>query len=354
MTSVPGPDLPAAFAKDGAPYRLEELLCGLEPVAEPEDDDVLVLTEAMEEAPPQAEPAPAPAPAPEPDWQPTSTADGNVVAALSALAQEAPPLPAIATGDLTAQLQARIEDIIAAHQPPGAAGVPRGTPDLPHDLNALATLLADLPPDDDFTALDTLYACWPKSTQDSSSRALLAVAQNLTRNFGLPGKLPMAAAKAWRMLSPALFEAELAERLRGVGRFIAEWQQTQRTFLILEFSEIELIEYLFEALSPGRHGTLLAEVMTFKVLSNRRLGLLRRIPMRMKKQVAPMLPADRQAALVELAHAKALLENVAASTGFAPIVETADKAREDIEKMMKAIAGTDAPQVPSGALGRIG
>lgn len=454
MTAASGParpaetldteGLPAAFAKDGAPYSLEELLSGLPPV---EDDGALLLSElapaaempaagwmgetaspepAPKETPIQelrqadasaamaamidaadSDPAPAeeedvlvlteevaPAPSGETDtgkgeeWDATTLALNTIAAALQALADETPP-PAAAPApvededvlvlgeeflaqpeasepkpephpesDDGAELGARIEEVIAAHLRDGEMPAHKGDDALPERLDALALLLSDPPPADDFAALDALYACWPRATQDSPSRALLAAAQNLSRNFGLPGKLPMASAKAWRMLSPQVFEAELAQRLAEVGRFIADWQKTQRTFLILEFTEIELVEYLFEALHPGYHAPLLAEVMNFKVLSNRRMGLLRRIPGRLRKVVAPLLPDGKERALVELAHAKALLELVASTSGFAPIIDTAAKALEEIEKMMKAAANAGAPQLPPGAppgaLGRIG
>lgn len=328
--------LPAAFAKGGAPYTLEDLLAGLPAVG---DDGTPVRTPAP--PPPDDGNASAPANAdPEPQWRPDALTQGNLVAALSALAEDgdgAPPDHSRTdTGATADMLAARVEEIIAAHRPAGTPALDKGDRHLPDNLDALALLLADPPPAGDFPALDALYACWPKHTHDCDSRALLAVAQNLSRSFGLPGKLPMASAKAWRMLSPLLFEAELAQQLAETGRFITEWQQTQRTFLMLEFSEIDLIEYLFEALPPATHTALLTEVMNFKVLSNRRLGLLRRIPIRLKKQIAPMLPAGKQQALAELAHAKALLEHIATSTGFAPIIDTAMRARDDIDKMMKA------------------
>lgn len=438
MTSASGParppetadtaeGLPAAFAKDGAPYSLEELLSGLPPI---EDDGALLLSELApspqtpasdwtgETALPE-QPTPRETPTEElrqaegsaaisaiadmADSEPlpteeeedvlllteevapertepeggdeTTVALNAIAAALRALADETPPVeeedvlvlgeefqprPEVPTAgrEDDARWEARIEEIIAAHLPAGMIPEQKGDGTLPRHLDALALLLSDPPPADDFAALDALYACWPRTTQDSPSRALLAAAQNLSRNFGLPEKLPMASAKAWRMLSPRLFEAELAQRLTAVGQFIADWQKTQRTFLILEFSEVELIEYLFEALHPGHHAQLLAEVMNFKVLSGRRMGLLRRIPGRMRKIVAPMLPDDKERALVELAHAKALLELVASTSGFTPIIDTAAKALEEIGKLAKAAANAGAPQLPPGAppgaLGRIG
>lgn len=329
-----------------------------------------------------------------PEWDPTTLTLSNLAAALHALAEdktsppaaddevleltedfqipatEAPPphadelatqpetqaVPASDNVDIASALATRIEAIIATHLPPGTRVVTKGDATLPARLDALEILLNDPPPAHDFAALDALNACWPKGTQDCPSRALLAAAHNLSRNFGLPGKLPMASSKAWRMLSPTVFEAELAQRLADVGAFIADWQKTQRTFLILEFGEIELIEYLFEALHPGYHGELLAGVMNFKVLSNRRMGLLRRIPNRLKKRVAPLLPDRKEQALMELAHGKALLEALT-NSGFAPIADAATKAVEEIEKMMKATANAGAPPPPPGGgmqLGRLG
>ncbi|MCR6630879.1 MAG: hypothetical protein NVV74_12995 [Magnetospirillum sp.] len=350
------PELPGAFAGEGAPYALEDLLSGLPPAPEEEEpgetvevqepEPALLLTEVAppdmfqspggwtapppetpdepsdDEAEPlvlsaeeelraadpggtvdavmdmaAAEPAPAaeilvltnamevaPVPAAgEPVWDASALTMGNIVDALRALAVDEPvpatppvagdetPLPATtefpvseeeqadgepeaepaeaatlpAEEDLAPRLTGTVEALIAAHRPT-VSGEGKGDPALPERLDALAVLLADPPPAEDFAALDALYACWPKGTQDSASRALLGAAHNLSRNFGLPDKLPMASAKAWRMLSPTVFEEELAQRLRDVGDFIADWQKTQRTFLILEFGEIELIEHLFE------------------------------------------------------------------------------------------------------------
>lgn len=343
MTATPvTPEVPSAFARDGDPYSLADLLSGLEAVE-------------VEEAPPaEAEPESA------------AVEDKAGAAALEALPRQAPPPVAPATPDFSAplradpdELSARVNALIAAFVPMGEVPMHKGDPTLPDQLDALVHLLSDPPPEQDFSALDALYACWPRSTQESDSRALLAAAHNLGRMFGLPGKLPMATTRAWRMLSPKLFEAELAQRLRDIDDFIADWQATQRVFLILEYSEIELIEYLFESLHPGYHADLLAKVMNFKVLSHRRLGLLRRIPGRLKKQVTPLLPAATEQALVELAHGKKLLETIS-ENGFAPIASAAEKALEEVDKMMKAAANAGAPQLPPGPpgggmpLGRIG
>lgn len=349
----PKPELAPKGDVDETLAALATVASALQALAEAQDRseaeavgacDELVLTDDFlapepETPAPQAEPPP-----PQETTEPTETEQAQDTAPAS-------PLD-------TAQWIALVDAVIAAHAAPGTPPTIKGDTALPDDLDALARLLADPPPSNDFAALDALYTCWPKHTTDSSSRALLAVAQALSRQFGLPGKLPMAMAKAWRMLSPSVFEAELAQRLADVGTFIADWQKTQRTFLILEFGEIELIEYLFEALHPGYHADILAGVMNFKVLSNRRMGLLRRIPMRIKKQIAPLLPANKERALTELVHVRALLQRVATETGFAPIAEAANKAQEEVEKMMKAVANIGAPPPPpgagGGALGRIG
>lgn len=352
----PEPELVPKEDVDETLAALATVASALQALAEAQDrseaevvgaGDELILTDDFLAPEPET---PAPQAEPPPPQEPAETTETTEPEQVQDTAP-ASPLD-------TAQWIALVDAVIAAHAAPGTPPTIKGDATLPDDLDALARLLADPPPSNDFAALDALYTCWPKHTADSSSRALLAVAQALSRQFGLPGKLPMSMAKAWRMLSPSEFEAELAQRLADVGTFIADWQKTQRTFLILEFGEIELIEYLFEALHPGYHADILAGVMNFKVLSNRRMGLLRRIPMRIKKQIAPLLPANKERALTELVHVRALLERVATETGFAPIVETANKAQEEVEKMMKAVANIGAPPpapgAGGGALGRIG
>lgn len=400
---------------DYEPIQLEDLLCGLEPLPDgdefaglsiPAQEPALLLTEIAQPSPLVAGGWATDAVATEmtalPDPQPALTIDpldslrqadpGAMVEVVATLAEIAPtepqdadepvedddqvllltdeflaedaepepeqePEPESETGE-AAELRGMVDALIAAHQPANATEI-AGDADLPERLDALALLLSDPPPTQDFTALDALYACWPKTTQNSSSRTLLAVAYNLSRNFGLPNKLPMSSSKAWRMLSPTIFESELAQRLVDVGTFIADWQKTQRTFLMLDFGEVELIEHLFESLHPGTHADLLAGVMNFKVLSNRRMGLLRRIPNRLKRQLAPLLPDRKEEALIVMAHTKALLERLADPSGFTPIVNTADKMLEELDKMMKATAamGAPPPPAPPGGglqLGRMG
>ncbi|MBI5165685.1 MAG: hypothetical protein HY985_17505 [Magnetospirillum sp.] len=300
------------------------------PVAEPEDEE-LVLDASMEVL--------RPSPAVE---AVAAAAVGEPAAPPARPVTPPPPAPD------PAGLLGRIDALA-----PG-----KGDPALPERTDALAARLDPTLPATDFAALDLLYACWPRTGGNFASRALHAVAVNLSRSFGLPGKLPMATSKAWRLLDPIAYEDALAHRLSVTAEFVLGWHRTQNTFLVLEFSEIELIEYLFETLHPGRHLPLLASVMNFKVLSNRRLGLLRRIPGRMRKTIQPMVVDDRDGALRYLAHTKALLEAIADPNGFAPIVDAANKAAAEIEKVMKLVAGAGAPALPAAgggmALGRIG
>ena len=236
----------------------------------------------------------------------------------------------------------------------------REAPPSQRDL-ALAALLADPPPHDDSAALDLLYICWPRQTVCATDSDLLAVAKNLARCFGRPGKTPMAAARAWRMLDPTTFEAEFCALLEAIVGAIGDWQERQSEFLILDYGEIDLIEFLFEGLHPGRHQDVLASVMSIKALSLRRLGLLRRIPPRLRRSLEPLVEAGkREDALAELDHAKELMRRVADPLGFAPIVETATRTAQELDKLARQMAGESAPPAtppPLAAslpLGRVG
>lgn len=241
----------------------------------------------------------------------------------------------------------RVEELLKKHAPKTNG---KGTFSLPANLAAVETLLADPIQDHDFICLDALFACWARDTENSDNRALLAVALALTEGFGLPEKRPMAAARAWRMLDPILYEEELAQQLDRIAGFIFSWQREQTQFLILEYGEIELIEHLFECLPPSRHTALLAQVMNFKVLSNRRMGLLRRIPLHLRRQITPLLPARKGEALELLTEYRALLLRIADPDGFAPIVDTATRVLGDIEKLIKAVSqiGMSPPPQPAG------
>ncbi|CAA7627340.1 hypothetical protein MTBSS4_80001 [Magnetospirillum sp. SS-4] len=241
---------------------------------------------------------------------------------------------AVASADMT---RAEMTALIAAATPDGA-----GTLELPARLDSLARLLQT--PSNDFAAQDLLHECWPRGSRDVTCRALLAVAMNLSRNFGMPGKLPMAATKAWRMLDSATFQAAMAARLAAIGDFITAWQKSQYTFLSLDFAEIELIEHLFESLHPGHNIELLASIMNFKVMSGRRIGLLRRIPVHARMAVEEMGVSNRDQALIHLAHVKALLARIADPGGFPPIVEAASRALIEMERLMKNVANPPQPQ----------
>jgi len=285
---------------------------------------------------------------------------------------EPPPIAATITwpvaDDLAGQLAESLPlDAGPSHDAPPppeseskSAAEDREKPPSQRDL-ALAALLADPPPHDDDATLDLLYTCWPRQTLGATDPDLLAVASNLARCFGRPGKTPMAAARAWRMLDPGTFEAEFSALLETIVGAIDDWQAHQSEFLILDFGEIDLIEILFEGLHPGRHQHVLASVMSIKALSHRRLGLLRRVPARLRRLLEPLVEAgQREAALEELAHAKELMRRVADPLGFAPIIETAERTAQELDKLARQVAGESAPPAatpPLAAslpLGRIG
>lgn len=223
----------------------------------------------------------------------------------------------------------------------------KGDSALPHDLSTLALLLSDPLPVDDFRASDLVRDCFASHGANGvPSRALLAVAIRLTREFGQPTRRPLAADRAWRMLDPVTFEDEMAEQLNAIRDFISNWQKTQQTFLVLEFSEIDLIEWLFECLHPGRHSDVLFEVMNFKVLSNRRQGILRRIPHRVRKFVKDS--GGGHEAVLYAAGTRAYLNRIVTTHGFTPIVETATLCLEEVEKVLEKLRPPALPG-PAGA-----
>lgn len=218
----------------------------------------------------------------------------------------------------------------------------KGDPTLPADLSALATLLSEPSPTDDFRASDLVRDCFaPQGSVGLQSRALLGVAQRLSREFGLPTRLPLTTDRAWRMLDPITFEDEMAAQLAAIHAFISDWQKTQQTFLVLEFGEISLIEWLFESLHPRRHADLLFEVMNFKVLSNRRQGILRRIPHRVRKFVKDA--GGGHDAVLYAAGTHAYLNRLVTSHGFTPIVETAATCLEEVEKVLEKLKPAALP-----------
>lgn len=209
---------------------------------------------------------------------------------------------------------------------------------VPGNLQSLDRLLADPPPAMDFEAADLLHDCFPRGTRHSGNRVLLAAARNLTRNFGRPGRLPMTSGKAWTMLDPAVFADQMAAQLAEISDFVLTWQGQEKSFLILEFAEVELVEYLFEHLHPRRHGALLIKVMEFKVLSTRRAGLLRRIPARVRRFVQHTAGADPSVPLSYARDSATLLELIERRVGFRPVAEAAATARAEVEKIVARLS----------------
>ncbi|CAA7627827.1 Alanine and proline-rich secreted protein apa [Candidatus Terasakiella magnetica] len=264
--------------------------------------------------------------------------------------------PAHPTGSAAPQLQLRPEmgefeapilvdeDAILAKVKAALDRMPsRGKPEIPSNTRALARLLADPPPTADFEATDLLHDCFSRGTRNCANPVLLFVARNLTRNFGRPAHLPIASGKAWTMLDSVLFANDMAEQLNQICKFIQSWQSEQKTFLILDFGEIELIEYLFESLHPRHHGGLLVRVMEFKVLSSRRLGLLRRIPNRVRRIAQQTGPDTALAYANDTLH---LLEIIAREVGFKAVIEAAEAARTEVEKIAAPLKAAPSPPPP--------
>lgn len=227
----------------------------------------------------------------------------------------------------------------------------RGEVVIPGHLHSLDRLLSDPPPALDFEAADLLHDCFPRGTRHSANRVLLAVARNLTRHFGRPGRLPMTSGKAWSMLNPAVFGDQMAAQLAEISDFILAWQAREKSFLILEFAEVELIEYLFEHLHPRRHGVLLIRVMDFKVLSTRRAGLLRRIPARVRRFVQHTAGADPKVPLTYARETAHLLDLMEKRVTFRPVAEAAATARAEVDKIIEQLAPAAGAPLPPPAGG---
>ncbi|WP_156612527.1 helix-turn-helix domain-containing protein [Paramagnetospirillum marisnigri] len=226
----------------------------------------------------------------------------------------------------------------------------KGDNALPQDLALLARLLADSPPGNDFAAADMVRDCFDEfGSSGVRSRALLAVAQKLARHFATPARLPLATTRAWRMLDPVVFGDEMAAQLSVIGRFVFDWQKTQQTFLCLEYGEIELIETLFEAMHPGRHAKEMADVLEFKVLSNRRQGLLRRVPHRVRKLAQD--PARRADARDYVEASQAFLNKIATARQYQPIIDAAAASLEEINKLAEKMFPPAAQALPPPGAG---
>ena len=143
-----------------------------------------------------------------------------------------------------------------------------------------------------------------------------------------------------------IFDAEMAGQLSTISAFISNWQKTQQTFLCLEFPEIELIEFLFESLSPFRHSDVMYDVLNFKALSNRRQGILRRVPHRLRKFVQDSGKAP--AALLHVEATQTFLDRVAVSHGYAPIIQAATASLEEVKKIAEKLLPPAAIAAPPG------
>lgn len=220
----------------------------------------------------------------------------------------------------------------------------KGETIVPDDLSAVALLL-DTPEDlMDLEALDALQSAFPRNTKMSRNRVLLAVARSLTRSFGTETRLPLAAAKAWAMLDPQFFTDAFAEQFDQIARFILNWQTEKKDFLLLDPSEMDLIEFMFEHLHPRRQGILVAKAMDFKALSMRRLGLLRRMPMRVDYAIrAAEAGGDMNGAIANAKDCLALLDHIARPGSFEPIVEEAKASAAKIVKSIQRVMAAAAP-----------
>ena len=219
----------------------------------------------------------------------------------------------------------------------------KGSIAIPDNAEAVSILLEQANGISDLEALDFLQSAFPRSTRESTNRVILAIAIAVTKNFGMDDHLPMTSVCAWSMLDRDLFSDEFARQLSTICTFILGWQTDKRDFLILEPSEIALIELMFESMHPQKQGVLAAKVMDFKVLSNRRLGLIRRIPNRIEHMINVQTDLSRNETIIQYAKdCLVLLDHIARPGGFAPIIE---EAKSSALRIVKIIHRLTAPPV---------
>ncbi len=224
----------------------------------------------------------------------------------------------------------------------------KGVTILPDDQDGLTLLLTHPDSLTDLQALDVLQSMFPRSTKRSNNRVLLAIAIAVTENFGLEFRLPLTSASAWTMIDCDLFTDELATQFAKISTFVLGWQSDKKDFLLLDPAEITLIETLFESLHPRNQGLLAAKVMDFKVLSNRRMGLVRRFPNRIERALANAKSEDETQKSVQYAKdCLALLDHIARPEGFAPIIE---EAKQAAAKIVKSVQRVLAPPPEQAAL----
>jgi len=229
------------------------------------------------------------------------------------------------------------------------AGVPaKGECVIPKNVEAAAALLSHLDALNDLQALDYLQSAFPRSTRRSKNRVILAIARAVTESFGTANRLPLTSMCAWSMLDAEVFTDEFAAQFTIISTFILGWQSDKKDFLLLDPSEVSLIELMFESLHPRKQGLLAAKVMDFKVMSNRRLGLIRRIPNRVEQILTSAAATGTTETAIQYAKdCLALLDHIARPEGFAPIIEEAKISAGKIVKTVQRVMAPPAqPALP--------
>ena len=209
---------------------------------------------------------------------------------------------------------------------------------LPDNVSALATLLSPAAKLNDLSALDLLYSITPANTRQSNNRVLVAIAQAMSARFGQDNRLPLTTLRVWGMLNAETFTDEFAKQFSTTSTFILNWHIDHDDFLHLDPSEMALLEFMFESLHPRKQGVLAAKVMDFRVLGNRRMGLLRRMPNRIENMFRNTA-GDPQEIIQYSKDCLALLDHIARPGAFAPIIEEAKVSAAKIVKTIQRVAG---------------
>lgn len=228
---------------------------------------------------------------------------------------------------------------VAAAAPPAQADAPSTALSIVEKAQrdaAFDRLLANALPHDESDALKVLGKFIRFGVRNSRDASVIALAKKLQGLYGKHGRLPLPCYKTWIMLDPTAFEADLAQFLQEIGAGIFE-AQNNRSFFHLEAAEIATIEYLFETLNPLRHAELLSQVMHYKVLSDRRVGLLRRVVYR-TRQAQAAAKDDRGIAIAHVGGAAALLDRILDDRGvYKPVADAASHARDEISRLERTL-----------------
>ena len=219
---------------------------------------------------------------------------------------------------------------------------------------ALNLLLQDPPKASDLELLAALERLYPRSTENCNDEALRLIANRLVRFLGKPERRALTCRRAWQMLDKRQMEQAIADHLRRVVETVTEWQRTHSLFFELGSAEVDVVEGFFEALPPARHRDLLADVMNLKVLSNRRMGLLRRLAMHARQQIPRDIERDRPGLLTYLQACIDLFSQIIDRGGYKPIIEQASQLREQLTAIHERILNPPPPAPPGKALFRIG